>query len=229
MKQAPVLDQETYAKAKQEAEDRAETLTTLKVRAAEVQKDIERLEKERERAAKQAAEQRRHEQRLRTAEERLDWLQKQLLSLSHTIERHLLGSIYALFNEYFKEWFATLMEEETLTVRLDNEFTPIIVQDGYETSIEHLSGGEKTSVALAYRLSLNKAINEFLTGIRTRDLLILDEPTDGFSSEQLDRVREVLEQLKLGQIIIVSHEAQMEGFVDHVIRVEKQEHESCVL
>jgi exonuclease SbcC len=120
------------------------------------------------------------------------------------------------------------MEDETLAVRLDAEFTPVIIQDGYETAIEHLSGGEKTSVALAYRLALNKAVNDFLTAINTRDLLILDEPTDGFSSEQLDRVREVLDQLRLRQVIIVSHEAQMEGYVDHVLRVQKQGHESRV-
>ena len=122
-----------------------------------------------------------------------------------------------------------LMEEETISVRLDAEFTPLVSQDGYETVVEHLSGGEKTSVALAYRLALNRVLNELLRDVKTRDLLILDEPTDGFSTEQLDRVREVLDQLRLRQVIIVSHEAQLEGCVDHVLRVVKEEHESRLL
>jgi len=137
--------------------------------------------------------------------------------------------IYTEFNEYFVEWFNTLMEDETITVRLDDRFSPVVIQDGYETTLENLSGGEKTSIALAYRLSLNKVINDFISTIKTRDLIILDEPTDGFSSEQLDRVREVLKQLNVKQTIIVSHEPKMESYVDHVITISKQDHTSRVL
>jgi exonuclease SbcC len=59
-------------------------------------------------------------------------------------------------------------------------------------------------------------------------MIILDEPTDGFSSEQLDRVREVVDELNMRQIIIVSHEQKIEGFVDKVIRIQKNEHVSSV-
>mgnify|MGYP001570677881 FL=1 len=57
---------------------------------------------------------------------------------------------------------------------------------------------------------------------------MLDEPTDGFSSEQLDKVRDVLEQLNAKQVVIVSHESKIESFVDNVIRVGKEEHISKV-
>ncbi|MBI2141854.1 hypothetical protein HYU16_05575, partial [Candidatus Woesearchaeota archaeon] len=78
--------------------------------------------------------------------------------------------------------------------------------------------------ALAYRLALNKVINNLVSTIRTKDLLILDEPTDGFSTEQLDKLRDVLAQLQLPQIIIVSHEERIESFVQHVIRIQKEQH-----
>ena len=42
--------------------------------------------------------------------------------------------------------------------------------------------------------------------IKTRDLLILDEPTDGFLEQQLDRMRDLLDELDAKQIILVSHE-----------------------
>jgi exonuclease SbcC len=86
-----------------------------------------------------------------------------------------------------------------------------------------MSGGERTSLALAYRLSLNKVINDLIETIKIKDLIILDEPTDGFSTEQLDRVKIVLDQLNLNQIIIVSHESKIEGFVDTVIKVSKED------
>ena len=68
-----------------------------------------------------------------------------------------------------------------------------------------------------------------MSDIKTRDLIMLDEPTDGFSSEQLDNVREVLDDLKVRQIIIVSHEAKIESFVDQIIRIDKQDHVSSVI
>ena len=59
--------------------------------------------------------------------------------------------------------------------------------------------------------------------------MILDEPTDGFSANQLEKVRDVLEQLGLPQIIIVSHEQKIESFVESVIKVAKEQHVSHVL
>ncbi|MCE7699569.1 MAG: SMC family ATPase, partial [Methanobacterium paludis] len=83
-----------------------------------------------------------------------------------------------------------------------------------------LSGGEKTSVALAYRLALNIIVQAESTGMES-NLLILDEPTDGFSKEQLYKVRDILNELNCPQIILVSHERELESFADNIFRVEK--------
>ena len=122
-----------------------------------------------------------------------------------------------------------MIDDETISVRIDDGFTPVIEQNGYETAVGNLSGGEKTAVALAYRLALNKVINDIISGINTKDILILDEPTDGFSSEQLDKVREVLRQIGIKQVIIVSHEPKIESFVDNIIRIGKDGHESSLV
>ncbi len=157
-----------------------------------------------------------------------NWLENYFANLMATMEKHIMLQVYRQFNEVFKTWFNLLIEDETISVRLDDEFTPIIEQNGYETYIENLSGGEKTAVALSYRLALNKVIYDVSTGVKTKDILMLDEPTDGFSSEQLDRIRDVLEQLDMKQIIIVSHETKIESFVDSVVRIGKEEHMSKV-
>lgn len=167
-------------------------------------------------------------QKLSYLSEMQTWLEDYFVNLMSTLERHIMMQIYRQFNELFKTWFNVLIEDETISVRLDDEFTPIIEQNGYETFVENLSGGEKTAVALSYRLALNKVINDIVSEIKTKDILMLDEPTDGFSSEQLDKVRDVLEQLNAKQVIIVSHESKIESFVDKVIRVGKEEHISKV-
>lgn len=158
-----------------------------------------------------------------------DWLDKFFINLMAAMEKQVMAQVYNEFNALFQDWFNILIEDENVGIRLDDEFSPVIEQNGYEIDLENMSGGEKTAVALAYRLSLNKVINNLITDIRTRDILILDEPTDGFSSEQLDKVRDVLEQLGLKQVILVSHESKIESFVDSIIRISKNEHVSRVV
>ncbi|HLG23955.1 MAG TPA: SMC family ATPase [Candidatus Nanoarchaeia archaeon] len=158
----------------------------------------------------------------------INWINELFSNLMLTIEKHVMVNIHSQFNEFFKNWFDVLLEDESINSRIDEDFTPTIEQNGYETQIENLSGGEKTSVALAYRLALNKVINDIVVGINTKDIIILDEPTDGFSSEQLDKVRDVLNQLNTKQTILVSHESKIEGFVENIIRIQKQDHISVV-
>lgn len=158
-----------------------------------------------------------------------NWLDNSFINLMTVMEKNIMLKIYGEFNELLQNWFNILIEDEAISIRLDDEFSPVIEQNGYETEIMHLSGGEKTSCALAYRLALNKVINDFIGDIKTKELIILDEPTDGFSTEQLDKVRAVLDQLDINQIIIVSHETKIESFVDNVIRISKEEHVSCVI
>lgn len=157
------------------------------------------------------------------------WLEEHFLKITYTIERQVMLHIYHLFNQLFQEWFALLIEDETLNARIDESFSPVIEQNGYEVGFLNLSGGEKTSASLAYRLALNRVINDVIHRIKTKNLLILDEPTDGFSSEQLDKVRDVLERLNLQQTIIVSHESKIESFMNNIIRIVKEGHVSRVL
>ena len=150
------------------------------------------------------------------------WLEEYFTPLTISIEKQVMIHIHHLFNELFKEWFTILIDNEGISARIDDSFSPVIEQNGYEIAFTNLSGGEKTSASLAYRLALNRVINDVIHDIKTKDLLILDEPTDGFSSEQLDKVREVLDRLRLQQTIIVSHETKIESFVENVIRIEKE-------
>ncbi len=158
-----------------------------------------------------------------------NWLSDYFSKMTLVMEQNVMMKVFNEFNDLFREWFSVLIEDELLSVRLNEEFTPIIEQNGYEIDIRDLSGGEKTSCALAYRLALNKVINDCIDTINTKDIIILDEPTDGFSSEQLDRLRDVLDIINIGQVVIVSHEAKIESFVDNIIKINKSEHVSSII
>ncbi len=151
------------------------------------------------------------------------FLSIEFTNLLETLERKVLTKIYFEFNELFKNWFNILVGETSLKVRLDGDFSVKVEQNGYELEYINLSGGEKTAAALAYRLALNHVINNLMSKINTKDILILDEPTDGFSSDQLDNMRLVLDELNVKQLIIVSHESKIETFVDNVIRFRKED------
>jgi exonuclease SbcC len=149
------------------------------------------------------------------------WLQDYFIPTLENIEKHVMKNINQEFNIQIQKWFNILVDDPGKNVRVDEEFTPIIEQDGYEQNINYMSGGEKTSLALVYRLALNTIVRKVSTTMKT-NILILDEPTDGFSKEQLFKIREILNELQDAQVILVSHERELESFADQVYKVEKR-------
>ena len=149
-----------------------------------------------------------------------DWIEEKFITMINLTEKNVMMKLLNEFSAIFSEWFSMLVSN-SLSVRLDEDFTPIISNQDYEMEYDFLSGGERTAIALAYRLALNQVLNSMLSSIKTKDIVILDEPTDGFATEQIDKMRDIFEQLKAEQIILVSHEEKIEGFVDHVIYVRK--------
>ncbi len=150
------------------------------------------------------------------------WLSTNFLNLIEFTERNVLLKLRNEFSHLFRKWFLMLIAENTLDTHIDENFTPIILQGEAELDYQFLSGGERTAVALAYRLALNQTINSVLSRLKTQSIIILDEPTDGFSETQIDKMRDILEELNAEQLIIVSHEQKIEGFVDNIIRISKE-------
>jgi exonuclease SbcC len=150
----------------------------------------------------------------------VDWLSNQFLALVDFTEIQVMMKLRREFSRVFSSWFH-MIAGDAFEVQLDENFTPVIMQGEFEMEYSFLSGGERTAVALAYRLALNQTINSVLSQIKTKDIVILDEPTDGFSEAQIDKIRDVLDELSVGQLIIVSHEQKIEGFVDTIVRLRK--------
>jgi len=158
--------------------------------------------------------------------EREIWLEEFFVPTLESIERHVMTSINREFGHNFQRWFSILVDDGGKDSRLDEDFTPMVDQEGYEQDIDFLSGGERTSVALAYRLALSQMVQKFAEAGPSS--LILDEPTDGFSKEQLGKVREILDEMANPQVIIVSHERELESFADQIYRVVKIGNESKI-
>ncbi len=148
------------------------------------------------------------------------WFTEYLTPTIENIEKHVMISLNQRFNDQFQRWFQILIDDPDMQVRVNEDFSPLVEHEGYEQEFIGLSGGEKTSVALAYRLALNTIVQEVAIEGGS-NLLILDEPTDGFSREQVLKIRDILTELRCPQVVLVSHERELEGFADHIFKIRK--------
>ena len=149
------------------------------------------------------------------------WISEKFIEIILFAEKQVMITLKDEFSRLFSKWFSILVSE-SLSARINDDFAPIIEQQDYEIEYDALSGCERTAIALAYRLALNQVINDIVSNIKTANLVILDEPTDGFSHQQLNKMRDVLDELNMQQLIIVSHEPQIESFVDNIIKIKKE-------
>ncbi len=140
------------------------------------------------------------------------------------VEERVRSTAYDKFRTLFIEYFLKLMEDhEILDVDLDEKFRPVfrIRTEKVSGIITQPSGGQLTSVSLAYRLALN-AVARGMTPQLKHSTLILDEPTYGFSPERVEKLRELLMEISSGgkrQIIVVTHDRTLLSIGDCKIKL----------
>ena len=199
--------EEEYDKVKQE---RTEITTQINGKTNELNENNKSLEKLKQKRIE-----------MENLDDINEWLNKYFITTVQSIEDHVLNTVNYKFNELFKEWFELLVENTSKTVRVDEKFNPIFQQQNeFDQTFEGLSGGEGAGAAFAYRLALNSLIRQQATGFRP-ELLMLDEPTDGFSREQLTKVSDILSDIENKQVIIVSHNQEFVK-LDQIINVTKE-------
>lgn len=132
-------------------------------------------------------------------------VQKDLRNISRpAIQKHT--------KEFFNEFNFNYSD---LTIDEDYEVT-VYGPEG-ESSISMVSGGEKIAIALALRLGITQAMAN-----GELDTILLDEPTIHLDASRKHELINLLKDMSsLPQMIIVTHEAQLENAADNLIKVEK--------
>jgi DNA repair exonuclease SbcCD ATPase subunit len=117
-------------------------------------------------------------------------------------------------------------EGSPINITIDETYTPYVLSEtGIEREVSNLSGGERTLIAIAYRLGLGRLIMQSKMG-HGLSLLLLDEPTESLGREDgsIDRLAEAISRFKaIEQIIAVTHSDAFAEKAEHVIRVEKED------
>ena len=98
-------------------------------------------------------------------------------------------------------------------LKIDENFDITVTQNGMEQSLNTLSGGEKTSLAIAVRLSIAR----YLTG--TISTIIMDEPTTYLDEERRKDLKDIIQySLKnenlVPQMIIITHHSDLAAVAD---------------
>ncbi|MGC8995502.1 MAG: AAA family ATPase [Thermoplasmata archaeon] len=156
------------------------------------------------------------------------WFEEFYIPSIENIEEIIMEKIRRTMNERIQKYFSALISDPTKSIEIDENFSPNIMQDTYDIDVSSLSGGERSSISLAYRLALNDILRESINSLKD-GLIILDEPTEGFSRDQINKFSDILDSMGLNQIIIVTHERELESIADKIIRVEKENNESRVV
>ena len=150
-----------------------------------------------------------------------------------SIQPKLRSEFVKVLRNFVQQVLDTLVggEGPLINVLIDETYTPYVKSEsGVEREVSHLSGGERTLLAFAYRLGLGQLIMQSRTG-HGLSMLLLDEPTESLGREDgsIDRLAEAISRFKaIEQIIAVTHSEAFAEKAEHVIRLEKEAGESKV-
>lgn len=138
-----------------------------------------------------------------------DGIQKTIRRDSATFVTNMMREYSISFNLNFDD------------VRVGEDMSIEVSQNGSMESIDMLSGGEKTALAIALRLAIVKYVND---SIKT---MIMDEPTIFLDEDRRQNLTEILqysfngEENPIPQMIIVSHHSELRSVSNNIFEVYK--------
>ncbi|TRM87129.1 hydroxyacid dehydrogenase, partial [Sulfolobus sp. A20-N-G8] len=104
------------------------------------------------------------------------------------------------------------------------DYIIVYTNSGDQLPVTSLSGGEKKALALGLRLAIARSL------MSDANFFILDEPTVHLDEDRRNYLIEIIKNLKevVPQIIVVTHDREIENAADYVINVEKKGNKSVV-
>jgi len=139
-----------------------------------------------------------------------DGLQRKIRALARPLIESYTRNLFLMFGLDYDD------------LKIDEDYEVTLVGSGGEQRIDSISGGEKTALALALRLSLARV----LTG-STLEFMMLDEPTVNMDESRRRELIRMLKRISEGegvvpQLIVVTHDQEIEEAADLVYLVRKE-------
>ncbi|MFQ5794728.1 MAG: AAA family ATPase [Candidatus Bipolaricaulia bacterium] len=157
--------------------------------------------------------------------ERFDRIAGELDEIIETygvIKREFRKRNLEALNLYFERFFTLMDSGDSYSgVQIDDDYgIQVFLKNGEAIHPAILSGGERALINIALRA----AIHQVLSRAITRTPLILDEPTIYLDRSRIQRLQRLLEDLgrRIGQVILVSHDAALVESADHEYHARKR-------
>ena len=198
-------------------EDKAKTLamrvSSLKTRIDSLRREIEELEEEWRNIKKL-------EQKYIKLSKLVEMLKEiRALYSKDQLQRDIRNIAKPIIENYTREYFKCF-GLDYYDVKLDEDFNIYLIGHGGIYSVSAISGGERMALSLALRMAIAKA----LTG-ESLSFMMMDEPTvhlDEVRRRQLTTmIRRGVRHRGLSQLIVVTHDRELEDVADVVYRVQK--------
>ncbi|MEM3511742.1 MAG: AAA family ATPase [Candidatus Jordarchaeales archaeon] len=216
-------DEREYEAVKGEAE-------RVKARLEEERRELARLEGEKKRLGEELKNREERARKLEEVEGEVKRLESFIMLLEKVRDAYGKDGIQKLIRARAKPKIESYTKEylnkfnlEYSDVKLDEDYELTVVGPSGSQSVDTISGGERVALAIALRMAIAKVI----AGDKI-SMMIMDEPTVFLDEE---RRRELIEILKKGfreearvipQLIVVSHDRELEDAADTVYMVTKE-------
>lgn len=142
-----------------------------------------------------------------------DGIQKELRNMSRPLIEKNTREFFEKFNFEYSD------------ITLDEDYNIDVYGPVGKTILDMISGGERIAVALALRLGITKALSG-----GNLELIMLDEPTIHLDTYRRAELIDILKRMSIiPQMIIVTHDADLEEAAENIIKVEKVEGISRVM
>jgi exonuclease SbcC len=215
-------EKERAEKYIEQADDKLDELIekrdSLQGQIGAIRNEIEALEELRERRDELQA----TVERLESLYEETEQLQTMYADLRAELRQHNVEKLERLLNDTFDLIY---QNDSYARIELDGEYELTVYQkDGEELDPEQLSGGERALFNLSLRCAIYRLLAEGIEGSAPMPTLILDEPTVFLDSGHVSKLLDLVESMRdigVEQIIVVSHDDELVGAADELVRVAK--------
>ncbi|MDS0281156.1 DNA double-strand break repair ATPase Rad50 [Haloarcula onubensis] len=152
---------------------------------------------------------------------------EQLQEMYGTLRAELRQRNVETLERMLNETFSLVYQNDSYShIELDGQYRLTVYQkDGDPLEPEQLSGGERALFNLSLRCAIYRLLAEGIEGAAPMPPLILDEPTvfldSGHVTQLLDLVSYMRDEVGVAQILVVSHDEELVGAADDLVRVEK--------
>jgi len=134
------------------------------------------------------------------------------------IQKELRNRSKPLIQKHTKDFFEQFNFDYS-DLKIDDEYNISVFGPEGETRLDMVSGGEKIAIALALRLGITKAMSK-----GNVETILLDEPTIHLDNYRRHELIDLLRGMSiLPQMIIVTHDSELENAADNIIKVQKED------